>query len=70
MGVNKKISQKDIEQFVTEDLEVKIREEKLALQRAKFAHAVTTLDNPASITTKRRNIARLLTELNKRKQAK
>lgn len=69
MGVNKKISQKDVQQFVTEDLVAKISEEKQALQRSKFSHAITTLDNPAGITAKRRNIARLLTELNKRNKA-
>ncbi len=69
MGVNKKISQKDIQQFVTEDLTAKIGEEKGVLQRTKFTHAITTLDNPASIRAKRRDVARLLTELNKRKKA-
>jgi len=69
MGVNKKISQKDIQQFVTEDLAAKIGEEKALLQRTKFTHAITTLDNPASIRAKRRDVARLLTELNKRKKA-
>ena len=69
MGVNKKISQKDIQQFVTEDLVAKIKEEKVALKRSEFTHAITTLDNPASIRAKRRDVARLLTELNKRKKA-
>ncbi|MBX2902520.1 MAG: 50S ribosomal protein L29 [Chitinophagales bacterium] len=69
MGVNKKLSQKDVTQYVVEDLAAKVSEEKQALQRAKFSHAITTLDNPAGITAKRRNIARLLTEFNKRKKA-
>jgi large subunit ribosomal protein L29 len=70
MGTNKKLSQKDVQQLVTEDLAVKVTEDKAALQRLEFTHAITTLDNPASIRAKRRNVARLLTELNKRKTAK
>ena len=67
MGVNKKINKKDIQQFVTEDLIAKIGSDKEELKRLKFNHAVTTLSNPASIHAKRRDIARLATELNKRK---
>lgn len=70
MGVNKKLSQKDITQFVTEDLVAKIGEEQTLLKRQEFTHAITTLDNPATIRAKRRDVARLLTELNKRKTAK
>jgi len=70
MGTNKKLSQKDVQQLVTEDLAVKVTEDKAALQRLEFTHAITTLDNPAFIRAKRRNVARLLTELNKRKTAK
>lgn len=69
MGVNKKMNKEDIAQFVTEDLAAKVKEEKQALQHLKFTHNITTLDNPASIAAKRKNIARLLTELNKRKKA-
>jgi len=70
MGTNKKLSQKDVQQFVTEDLVAKISEDKALLQRTEFTHAITTLDNPASIRAKRRDVARLLTEFNKRKTAK
>ncbi len=70
MGTNRKTGQKDIQQFVTEDLVAKISEDKAVLQRIEFTHAITTLDNPAAIRAKRRDVARLLTELNKRKTAK
>ncbi|MCS6933723.1 MAG: 50S ribosomal protein L29 [Chitinophagales bacterium] len=68
MGVNKKLNQKDIQQFVTEDLIAKIKSEREELRRMVFNHSVTPLDNPLAIRTKRRNIARMLTELNKRKK--
>jgi large subunit ribosomal protein L29 len=67
MGANKKLNKKDIQQFVTEDLVAKINSYTEELKRLKFNHAVSTLGNPASIRAKRRDIARLLTELNKRK---
>ncbi len=66
MGVNKKINHEDIRQFVTEDLVAKIAADKAALEKLKFGHAVSSLDNPASIRAKRRDVARLITELAKR----
>jgi len=69
MGANKKYNHEDVSQFVTEDLKSKIAEDKAELQRMDFGHNVTPLDNPLSIRTKRRNVARLLTELNKRNKA-
>ena len=67
MGVNKKINHEDLKQFVTADLVAKIDTEKAELKKLKFNHAVSSLDNPASIHVKRRDIARMITELGKRK---
>jgi large subunit ribosomal protein L29 len=58
---------KDVAQLVTEDLVAAIKSESAALDNLKFNHAVTTLGNPASIRAKRREVARLHTELTKRK---
>ena len=66
MGVNKKIKKEDIKQFVTEDLVAKIASEREELKKLKFTHAVSTLSNPVSIRAKRRDVARLITELTKR----
>ena len=66
MGVNKKLNHEDVRQFVTEDLVAKISTDKAALDKLKFGHAVSSLDNPASIRVKRRDIARLKTELERR----
>jgi large subunit ribosomal protein L29 len=68
MGVNKKLNHEDIRQYVTDDLVSKIEAEKAELKKLEFTHAVSTLDNPAGIRTKRRDIARLLTELANRKK--
>jgi len=67
MGVNKKLNKEDIKQFVADDLTAKISADKEELKKLKFNHTVSTLGNPASIRAKRRDVARLLTELNKRK---
>ncbi len=70
MGVNKKINHEDIRQFVTDDLVVKIATDTAELKRLEFNHAVTPLDNPVSIRAKRRDVARLKTELAKRNNEK
>ncbi|MES2620958.1 MAG: 50S ribosomal protein L29 [Bacteroidota bacterium] len=69
MGVNKKLNQEDIKQYVTEDLVAKIATDNAELKRLEFNHAVTPLDNPVSIRAKRKDVARLLTELTARKKA-
>lgn len=68
MGTNKKLNHKDITQFVTEDLVAKLNESKAELNKLTFNHAVTPIDNPLNIRAKRRDVARLLTELNSRKK--
>ena len=69
MGANKKINQEDIKQFVAADLVSKITSDKAEVKRLEFNHAVTPIDNPMSIRAKRRDVARLLTELTKRNKA-
>ncbi|RVU01681.1 50S ribosomal protein L29 [Mucilaginibacter limnophilus] len=53
----------------TEELVAKISEEKNNLTKLKFAHAVSAIENPSRITKVRKDIARLNTELTKRKAA-
>lgn len=48
----------------------RIKAEKEQLLRATFTHAVTAIENPLSLRTQRRNVARLLTEQSARKAAK
>lgn len=62
------MNQEDIHQLVTEDLAEKIKTEKAELKRLKFNHAVSTSQNPLAIRAKRRDVARLITEFNKRKR--
>jgi len=69
MGANKAIQIKDIEGLTEKDLTARIAQEKLALGKMEFSHAVSSTENPMSIRAKRRDIARMITHLNSRKKA-
>ncbi|HVM89245.1 MAG TPA: 50S ribosomal protein L29 [Puia sp.] len=49
------------------DLKSRIQEDELRLKKLEFAHAISPLENPMSIRSLRKDIARLKTELNKKK---
>jgi large subunit ribosomal protein L29 len=59
----------EILELSTEELVARINEERASLTRLKFAHAVSAIENPIRITRVRKDIARLNTELTKRKAA-
>ena len=59
----------EILELATEELTVRIGEERATLTKLKFAHAVSAIENPSRITKVRKEIARLNTELTKRKAA-
>jgi large subunit ribosomal protein L29 len=50
-----------------QDLQARINEDELRLKKLEFAHALTPLENPMSIRTLRRELARLKTELSKKR---
>ena len=53
----------EIKALTTEELKGRIAEEKKAVDALKFNHSLSPLDNPMSIRAKRRDVARMLTEL-------
>ena len=57
----------EILELSTEELVARAGEEKANLTKLKFAHAVSAIENPLRITKVRKDIARLNTELIKRK---
>jgi len=59
----------EIIELATEELTVRIGEERATLTKLKFAHAVSAIENPTRITKVRKDIARLNTEITKRKAA-
>ncbi|HEV2352883.1 MAG TPA: 50S ribosomal protein L29 [Puia sp.] len=48
------------------DLQAKIQEDELRLKKLEFAHAISPLENPMSIRSLRKDIARLRTALRQR----
>ena len=48
------------------DLTARIQEDSLRLKKLKFAHAISPIENPVSIRSLRRDVARLKTELKNR----
>lgn len=59
----------EILELSTEEIVSRIGEEKANLTKLKFAHAVSAIENPTRIHKVRKDIARLNTELTKRKAA-
>jgi large subunit ribosomal protein L29 len=58
---------KSIKDLNEADLQARIKEDELRLKKLEFAHAISPLENPMSIREMRKDIARLKTELQKRK---
>ena len=54
---------KSIQDLNAADLSARIKEDELRLKKLEFAHAISPLENPMSIRSLRRDIARLQTEL-------
>ncbi|WP_158797024.1 50S ribosomal protein L29 [Pedobacter sp. L105] len=52
-----------------EELVVRIAEERENLVKLKFAHTISAIENPTRINKVRKDIARLNTEMTKRKAA-
>ena len=52
------------------DLKARIQEDELRLKKLEFAHAISPLENPMSIRSLRKDIARLKTTLIQRQSVK
>ncbi len=59
----------ELKNLTTEELQGRIAETKAQLESLEFNHAIAPLDNPMVIRATRRDIARMLTELNNRAAA-
>ena len=56
----------DLSQLSTSDLQEKVAEEKKALDKMTFGHAISPVENPLRINLARKTVARMMTELRKR----
>ncbi len=52
-----------IKDLSIDDLQAKIKEDELRMKKLTFAHAIAPLENPQSIRSLRRDLARLKTAL-------
>lgn len=57
----------ELKEYSLGDLHEKLADERGALAKLKFQHAVSGLESPLQIRNSRKNIARILTEINARK---
>ena len=57
----------EIKEFTNKELEERLELEKNTLVRLRLNHAVSPLDNPMKLRFMRKDIARMMTELNNRK---
>jgi len=60
---------KDIVSLPDVELNEKIKEEKASLNKATLNHAISPVEDPSKIRVQRRAVARMLTEVSKRKNA-
>jgi large subunit ribosomal protein L29 len=60
----------EIQKLSLEELNEKIKGEKETLQKMKFAHAISPIENPMKIREAKKLVARLKTELTKKERAK
>jgi large subunit ribosomal protein L29 len=58
----------EIIELTDKELNERLDNEKDYLLRLRLNHAISPLDNPMKIKESRRNIARMITEINKRKK--
>jgi len=60
---------KSLKDLSESDLKARIQEDELRLKKLEFAHAISPLENPMSIRSLRKDLARLKTELKQKQQA-
>ena len=61
------MKQKEVNTMTLDELQDKLAQLQKSFKEAKFSHALSNLENPLQLRSQRRIIARLQTELNRRK---
>ena len=56
----------ELASLTSQELQARIKEDSLRLKKLQFAHAISPLENPASIRNLRKDIARLKTAFQKK----
>lgn len=63
----KKSSKENLSDLSLEQLQDQVADSKLQLKKMKFTHSIQPIENPMEIRLAKRKVARLMTELSKRK---
>ena len=63
------MKKEDIQELTTDELKLRLEEEKNMYSKLKLNHAISPIENPMKIRVTRRGIAMIHTELTKRQKA-
>ena len=56
----------DLKDLTEQELQDKLREERASLTKLRFSHTVSPIESPVQLRHKRKDVARVLTEIRKR----
>ncbi len=56
----------ELNELTVQELQDKLKEERSTLTKLRFSHTVSPIENPMHLRSKRKEVARILTELRKR----
>ncbi|MFN6117451.1 MAG: 50S ribosomal protein L29 [Flavobacteriales bacterium] len=59
----------DLKELTLQELQDKLQDERSMLTKLRFNHTVSPIENPMQLRSKRKEVARILTELRKRELA-
>ncbi|MBK9146388.1 MAG: 50S ribosomal protein L29 [Flavobacteriales bacterium] len=59
----------ELNDLTVQELQDKLQEERNGLTKLRFSHTVSPIENPMQLRHKRKEVARILTELRKRELA-
>jgi large subunit ribosomal protein L29 len=59
----------ELKDLTVQELQDKLQEERGSLSKLRFNHTVSPIENPMQLRSKRKEVARILTELRKRELA-
>ncbi len=59
----------ELKDLTVQELSDKLQEERNSLTKLRFSHTVSPIENPMQLRHKRKEVARILTELRKRELA-
>lgn len=63
----KKKKGQELKDLTVQELQDKLSDERSALHKLRFSHAVSPIENPMQLRFKRKEVARILTELRQRR---